>query len=530
MVEEAKDLVVADLLEIFQNDITARLVRGKIQEHLTRWEHDGMPASTSATPATPTVPPVKVEPGESAAEVLSPASSAPKSLSTLSFAKRKSTTGSTDDRGPRRRPSAAASRLSSEAPSESPSVMHDHSDGEMEPRKKGLIKTKKTLARVVSASEESSDDEDARARERERERARRKKQEARKKQKAAPKKAKVHLDYTSSEDEAATPARQVSLDAVKRETPAVTEIFEPSPTPDVRTPKPAKKPVKVEIDDAMDVDGESSRAASPAPSAKPKKQAKKVERPARIPIPVPATTDPFEAGLAADEEDLFFLKLAIERLQLGKDLHPTPPPSDDEAEAPPKHSTGSARTEGFYAVTIEEKMANRPASNKAKAADSAGPAGAAPASSVAVSRLARANTRGLVRGMELHKKVTATDTDVLKFNQLKTRKKQLTFSRSGIEGYGLFALECVSRAMLCCRAELTSIPASQAHPGWRHGHRVRWRAHPPDCCRPPREGVRAPRHRLVVPVPRRRRPRRRCNQEGQPRVRTATSSASRTLR
>ncbi|KPV74657.1 uncharacterized protein RHOBADRAFT_36559 [Rhodotorula graminis WP1] len=43
--------------------------------------------------------------------------------------------------------------------------------------------------------------------------------------------------------------------------------------------------------------------------------------------------------------------------------------------------------------------------------------------------------------MELHKKVTATDTDVLKFNQLKTRKKQLTFSRSGIEGYGLFALE-----------------------------------------------------------------------------------------
>ena len=43
--------------------------------------------------------------------------------------------------------------------------------------------------------------------------------------------------------------------------------------------------------------------------------------------------------------------------------------------------------------------------------------------------------------MELHKKETATDTDVLKYNQLKTRKKQLTFARSGIEGYGLFALE-----------------------------------------------------------------------------------------
>ncbi|KAK4335387.1 Histone-lysine N-methyltransferase, H3 lysine-4 specific [Rhodotorula toruloides] len=442
LIEEAKDLVIADLLEVFQNDVTARLVRGKIQEHLTRWERDGMPTSTSATPSTSTAPAVKVEPSESAADVLSLPSSAPKSLSTLSFAKRRSATATTDERPPRRRPSAAASRFSSEAPSES---LHDHSEGEAESRKKGLAKTKKPLPRVVSASEESSDEEDARAkereRERERERARRKKQEARKKQKATPKKVKVHLDYTSSEDEAATPARRLSLDAVKQETPAVTEIFEPSPTPDTVTLKPAKKAIKVEVDDAMDVDDESSRAASPAPVAKLKKAAKKAERPARVPIAVPATTDPFEAGLAADEEDLFFLKLAIERLQLGKELHPTPPPSDDEAEAPPKHSSGSARTEGFYPVTIEEKMANRPASNKAKAADAAGPAGSAAASSVAVSRLARANTRGLVRGMELHKKVTATDTDVLKFNQLKTRKKQLTFSRSGIEGYGLFALE-----------------------------------------------------------------------------------------
>ncbi|GEM07126.1 histone-lysine N-methyltransferase SETD1 [Rhodotorula toruloides] len=441
LIEEAKDLVIADLLEVFQTDITARLVRGKIQEHLTRWESDGMPTSASATPSTSAVPPLKVEPGEIAAEVLSPPSSAPKSLSTLSFAKRKAATGASDDRDPRRRPSTTASRLSSEAPSES---RYNNSEGEEESRKKGH-KTKKPLPRVVSASEESSDDEDARAkereRERERERARRKKQDARKKQKAAPKKAKVHLDYTSSEDETATPARQFSLDAVKQETPAVTEIFEPSPTPDVNAPKLAKKPIKVEVDEVMDVDEVSSGAASPAPVMKLKRAARKAERPVRVPIVVPATTDPFDAGLAADEEDLFFLKLAIQRLQLGKDLHPTPPPSDDEFDGPPKHSTGSARTEGFYAVTIEEKMANRPASNKAKAADTAGPAGAAAASSVAVSRLARANTRGLVRGMELHKKVTATDTDVLKFNQLKTRKKQLTFSRSGIEGYGLFALE-----------------------------------------------------------------------------------------
>lgn len=164
------------------------------------------------------------------------------------------------------------------------------------------------------------------------------------------------------------------------------------------------------------------------------------------------TPDPFDRGLAADEEDLFYVKLAIERNRTGATLHPTPPPSDDEDDPPARHPTGSARTEGYYTISVAEKMANRPTSNKAKAQLDAALPGAA--SGVAVSRLARANTRGLVRGMELHKKVTATDTDVLKFNQLRTRKKQLTFSRSGIEGYGLFATECVPSSVLSSRLDL----------------------------------------------------------------------------
>ena len=37
-----------------------------------------------------------------------------------------------------------------------------------------------------------------------------------------------------------------------------------------------------------------------------------------------------------------------------------------------------------------------------------------------------------------------TDSDLLKFNQLKFRKKQLKFARSGIHDWGLFALEDIA--------------------------------------------------------------------------------------
>jgi len=171
------------------------------------------------------------------------------------------------------------------------------------------------------------------------------------------------------------------------------------------------------------------RSASPPPVTR-----------ARSPSP-----DPFKQGIAHDEEDLFYLRLVLERAKRGKPTHPTPPPSDSEADetdasrANARHPSGCARTEGFYSISVAEKMANRPLSNRAKASLEEASKGGA--SGVAASRNARANQRGLARGVELHKKVTATDTDILKFNQLRTRKKQLTFSRSGIEGYGLFAME-----------------------------------------------------------------------------------------
>lgn len=142
--------------------------------------------------------------------------------------------------------------------------------------------------------------------------------------------------------------------------------------------------------------------------------------------------DPFEEGLVEDEEDLYYLKLAIERPQLGLPLHEV----EGGRDAVSKHSTGSARTEGFYVVSSAEKLANRLKSVETKIEKpKEGESG------VAVSRMARANVRGLVRGMELQKKLAVNDSDVLKFNQLRTRKKMLSFSRSGIHDYGLFSLE-----------------------------------------------------------------------------------------
>jgi len=441
-------------------------VRAKVQEHVTRWERDGGPAKVLARPDAASA--LKQEPvaasttdgderaaassAQRAAVEPAPGAAPARGLSTLSFAKRKGARDR-DDNGkpPRRRGSstAATPRVSSEAPSESPSQQGGSDDEQR--RARGAPKSSKHGLARAAASDESSSDEDGLDRTRERER--RRKLEAlvaKKKERKAPRK-RVSIEYTSSEGEGE--AEKVRLGAVKEED-------EPVPLREISTPARDDDGLgrTTSRDDEMDVDddeqaqqqpravspslhGDSDHEVKPARDKVPRPKQKKDKAPPRMTVVGRASSDPFEAGVAADDEDLFFLKLALERLRMGDDLHPTPPPSDDESNAP-RHSTGAARTEGFYATTVEEKMANRPETTKAKAADASGTA-AAQSSSVAVSRLARANTRGLVRGMELHKKVTATDTDVLKFNQLKTRKKQLTFSRSGIEGYGLFALECV---------------------------------------------------------------------------------------
>jgi SET domain-containing protein len=56
------------------------------------------------------------------------------------------------------------------------------------------------------------------------------------------------------------------------------------------------------------------------------------------------------------------------------------------------------------------------------------------------SRTNRVNNRRFVVGMVMQKKSMA-DSDILKFNQLKGRKKQLRFAKSPIHDWGLYAEE-----------------------------------------------------------------------------------------
>ena len=154
-----------------------------------------------------------------------------------------------------------------------------------------------------------------------------------------------------------------------------------------------------------------------------------------------SSPDPIAQDLAEDEEDLYYLRLALQRKRAGNDYHPTPryeteDEDEDRQEAHPE--SGSARTEGYYRIFQHEKLSYLTSRNQAVVDSSQ-----TVPSSIAVSRLARVNARHLVLGLDKTKKATASDADVLQFNQLRTRKKQLRFARSPIHDWGLYAMEVI---------------------------------------------------------------------------------------
>lgn len=116
--------------------------------------------------------------------------------------------------------------------------------------------------------------------------------------------------------------------------------------------------------------------------------------------------------------------------------------------------SGCARTEGIHKIAEVEKSKYLPhrlkvAANRAKMANG----GADTPSSKAVaaddppvttslkstSRSNRVNNRRLVADINLQKQMLSSDADVLRFNQLKKRKKPVRFARSAIHNWGLYA-------------------------------------------------------------------------------------------
>lgn len=173
-----------------------------------------------------------------------------------------------------------------------------------------------------------------------------------------------------------------------------------------------------------------------------------------------APVNALDQGLCEDDEDLYFARLALAGGE------PEAPPVTEQQEpeqqepgaSPPRrvHVTGSARTEGYYKISHAEKSAyvaqyaNRTSANEASAQESETPQPQA----ITSSRSNRANARRRAQGLEEINQVQramalskgeSAATELVKFNQLQTRKKHLRFARSPIHDWGLYAMEKISR-------------------------------------------------------------------------------------
>ena len=221
-------------------------------------------------------------------------------------------------------------------------------------------------------------------------------------------------------------------------------VEEQPPLPDVVIPGDVDFETPVITEVRLSVDTESSVSVTPEPAF--------------------ISFDPIADGLFEDDEDIYFAKLALARNSNGKFNIPLPRAVEREEadpDAPPPfrvHTTGSARTEGYYKITHTEKsayVAQYTAQAKATNKDTIPePAVSAPAPVVTSSRSNRANARRRAQGIEeINQMQRAMQlslgetpaTDQVKFNQLQTRKKHLRFARSPIHDWGLYAMERIAR-------------------------------------------------------------------------------------
>ncbi|KAL2269698.1 hypothetical protein VTJ83DRAFT_1882 [Remersonia thermophila] len=126
--------------------------------------------------------------------------------------------------------------------------------------------------------------------------------------------------------------------------------------------------------------------------------------------------------------------------------------------------TGCARTEGVKKILNSEKSKYLPhhlkvkkareerqaqtgktAKDAALAAAEAARLAAESAVAKGNSRANRANNRRFVADLNDQRKTLGQDSDVLRFNQLKKRKKPVKFARSAIHNWGLYAMENINK-------------------------------------------------------------------------------------
>lgn len=128
-----------------------------------------------------------------------------------------------------------------------------------------------------------------------------------------------------------------------------------------------------------------------------------------------------------------------------------PPPTkkrkrEDELK---RHKTGCARTEGYYKLDVREKAKHKYHHAKSSKDNALMPDrpddqlhqshNKLISKMQGISREARSNQRRLLTAFG-----SIGESELLKFNQLKFRKKQLKFAKSAIHDWGLFAMEPIA--------------------------------------------------------------------------------------
>ena len=262
------------------------------------------------------------------------------------------------------------------------------------------------------------------------------------------------------EEKAADNAAEAQEDSIiveepKTDAPAAKKKARPSKPKKAVTfiSEPEAESPLAPVSEVLVEDQQSPVEPEEAPEPSKPKKTKATKPPAGASKVRSPSPDPYVLGLVDEEEDFYYLQVALDRLRSGEGIDKYSIPEDvgedglddqqrqeeDEAVSQgltvPRHASGSARTEGFYKIAPSQKAVHLADRNKA----------IVDPTSVTLSsaRDNRADSRRLVLGIEQHKKETASDTDILKFNQLRTRKKQLKFAKSPIHDWGLYAMETI---------------------------------------------------------------------------------------
>lgn len=137
----------------------------------------------------------------------------------------------------------------------------------------------------------------------------------------------------------------------------------------------------------------------------------------------------------------------IKSINNGGQFGPTPVPIDVGEKLRWMSKTGASRSDGYLKILEADKAAYLPHRKKIhKPIDTLQYENSNKEHNTTTynSRTNRINNRRLQADISMSKQMLSTETDILRFNQLKKRRKPVKFARSAIHNWGLYAIEPIA--------------------------------------------------------------------------------------